>query len=259
MIGLAVLTEAMVTQLLKRGSNKIEIEKDTIITPSAQERLHQKGVEVIYLGENRTVKEVEKEKEETITSIPQLPLEYPYVCHMTEALFKEKPEYMTTIMKNRLVYKNHPRIIFRGQIDLFLAEMFKIMAKPNVINNSLVLNDLISIKDFLKKLQLSEVTEIYLEEDSLIGLTLKELREHSHNPKQYYKTEHLFNLDHTAPELVLDLNYLRAKARELEIKGFEAYFECGKVKREDILKGLNRLSSALYVMELKAVSSVYKL
>jgi len=254
----AVLTESMVMSKIKDGIKKIDVKKNTVITPSAMERIHQAKLEIVYLDEVNEKKEA-KHKEEPITlNIPDSLPEYPYVCHITEALFKEKPEHMTTIVKNRLVNKDHPRIIFRGAIDNFLAELYRVMAKSNVSANSLLFSDLISIKDFLKKVQMAEVTEGYLEEFPLLGLSAKELREHSHNPQKYYKVDHLFNLDYTAPEVVLDLNYLRTKARELEIKAFKAYYECSKLKREDIIKGLNRLSSAFYIMELKAVAKIYK-
>ena len=255
---MAVLTESMVMSKIKDGIKKIDIKKNTVITPSAMERIRQAKLEIVYLDEVSNKKVEEHKEKPVILNIPDSLPEYPYICHITEALFKEKPEYMTTIMKNRLVNKDHPRIIFRGAIDSFLAELYKVMAKPIVLGNNLLINDLISIKDFLKKIQMAEVSEGYLEEFTLLGLSAKELREHSHHPQKYYKVDHLFNLDHTAGEIALDLNYLRAKSRELEIKAFKAYYECSKLKREDIIKGLNRLSSALYIMELKAVAKVYK-
>ena len=256
---LAVLTESMVMSKIKGGIKKIDVKKNTVITPSAMERIRQAKVEIVYLDEVKSGKKEGEHVEKPMDlNIPDSLPEYPYVCHITEALFKEKPEHMTTIIKNRLVNKDHPRIIFRGAIDSFLAELYKVMVKPNVLDNSPLLSDLISIKDFLKKMQYAEVTESYLEDVNLLGLTAKELREHSHNPQKYYKVDHLFNLDYTAGELVLDLNYLRTKARELEIKAFNAYYECSKLKREDIIKGLNRLSSAFYIMELKAVAKAYK-
>lgn len=243
---------------IKDGMREISIKKNTVITPSALERIHQAKIEIIYLDEDKNQNQQPIEKPITLnTNVTEHPIEYPYVCHLTEALFKEKPEHMTTIVKNRLVNKDHPRIIFRGAIDSFLAELYRVMAKPNVLNNKMLLNDLISIKDFLKKLQMAEISECYLEESDLLGLTQKELREHSHNPQKYYKVDHLFNLDYTLGEVVVDLNYLRAKARELEIKAFQAFYESSKLKREDIIKGLNRLSSAFYIMELKKVSKVY--
>ena len=57
---------------------------------------------------------------------------------------------------------------------------------------------------------------------------------------------------------VIDINYLRALSRECELSAVDAFYKEGKVERLDMLKALNRLSSILYLMMLKANNGDYK-
>ena len=51
-------------------------------------------------------------------------------------------------------------------------------------------------------------------------------------------------------ESVLTLNLLRAQVREAEISAAKAFNE----ERTDIIEALNRLSSAVYILECKTIS-----
>jgi ethanolamine utilization cobalamin adenosyltransferase len=55
------------------------------------------------------------------------------------------------------------------------------------------------------------------------------------------------------------LNYLRTQVRELELAAMDAFAVTPEqVEREDILQGLNRLSSLIYIMMVQLISGHYR-
>ena len=118
--------------------------------------------------------------------------------------------------------------------------------------------DIASITIFLKELLKAEVLDTVLPNMQVLGETLEKIKEISHNPKKYFDSNHLFNIDVENSILVLKLNELRAKVRELEIYGIKAFIDDkGKVEHREIIQALNRLSSAIYVMMLKGEKEKY--
>ncbi len=71
----------------------------------------------------------------------------------------------------------------------------------------------------------------------------------SHNPKKYLGIGHLL-MNYQLSEWCIALNTLRTQARELELAAVNAFVSPdGTVaEREDLLLGLNRLSSVFYIM-----------
>jgi ethanolamine utilization cobalamin adenosyltransferase len=91
----------------------------------------------------------------------------------------------------------------------------------------------------------------------LFGMDEAELRSRSHTPKKYYGIQHFFASVEDGEAVVL-LNCLRAEAREVELVAYEAFkTEDGEPKRPDIIRALNRLSSAYYIMMFKAKTKEY--
>jgi ethanolamine utilization cobalamin adenosyltransferase len=81
----------------------------------------------------------------------------------------------------------------------------------------------------------------------------EEIHDSSHHPRKYFGLPHFMPVSVGDGEAVLTLNALRAMVREVEILAYEAFKnESGPPDREDILKAVNRLSSALYVLMFKA-------
>ena len=103
-----------------------------------------------------------------------------------------------------------------------------------------------------------EVLSEPLEDFSLQGMTEKDLREKSHNPKKY------FGIGHEMPtyemgEIVAALNILRTLTRETELSAYEAFKgEYGQVEREDLIRALNRLSSVFWIMIFKVRTGKYE-
>jgi propanediol utilization protein len=155
---------------------------------------------------------------------------------------------MTHLIGRQLVPKDHPRIILRGLIDNFQAEVLLLQQQVNG-TLSIQLNDLFMRAQAILK---AEVTGVELEPCDFLGLSETEIRERSHTPQKYFGIGHL-DLNAELSSEVLSLNRLRTLIRQVELAAVTAFTHDKTVERTDILRALNRLSSVIYVMMLLVV------
>ena len=166
---------------------------------------------------------------------------------LTGGFTEEKPEHMTHLNGDILVPKTHPRIAFRGAVDTLEAEILWCAFKLPSLRKAL--SELLSLA---RKLIRCDVLEEALPEAPLCGLTMEQLRSHSHRPQDFYGKPH-FMPEVSDGETVLRLNRLRSMVRSAELKAAAAFQdENGLPTRPDILKALNRMSSMLYILMIKA-------
>ncbi len=167
----------------------------------------------------------------------------------------QKPEHMTHLNGSKLVLKNHPRIVLRGKIDTFQAKTLEVQILAEELGHRNIVNMLGEVNDYARKILVSELMETELDDDiKLIGLNEKELRYVSQHPAQYFGVGHIAP-SYTMGKLAVELNLLRAMSREVELAAINAFAEgSAAVERKDILRALNRLSSALYIMYLEVLA-----
>lgn len=160
---------------------------------------------------------------------------------------EEKPEHMTHLCGDLLVPKTHRRIAFRGAMDTLEAAL--LLGALEMPDQQKELEQLLELA---RQIVRCDVLDEPLEEKSLCGLTMEELRSHSHRPQDYYGKPH-FMPRVSDGKKVLQLNRLRTQAREAERLAAAAFAtEAGDCSRTDLLRGLNRMSSMLYILMLRA-------
>ena len=99
-----------------------------------------------------------------------------------------------------------------------------------------------------------EVLNEPVQEEPLLGLTQQELRQRSHRPQDFYNQPHFMPQCTDGRQLLL-LNKARCAARAAELAAVEAFCDRdGCVTRVDLLKALNRMSSALYILMIQQKS-----
>lgn len=169
-----------------------------------------------------------------------------------------KPEHMTHLRGDILVYKDHPRIALRGSLDSLEAEIILVQTKISGMHLHQLYLDLEEIIKIIRLVIRCEVTGEPVGAFRLQGLTAEELREHSHHPGRYYGMKHFLpTAEHG--EIVGYLNRLRTLARETELVAYKAFKEENRdVSREDIQRVLNRLSSLFWIMMFKYLTGVYQ-
>ncbi len=249
---MSILTEGELKNKVKNKKLKpfdeFKIKKGVIITPLAISFLNDNKITLKYVDDekciDREMGDVEVNKYKYIT-------EY-------GGFLDEKPEYMTQLYKNKLVFKDNKVIKLRGKLDSLQSEILKSQIQLNKMKLDKLVNDLQEILDFVRNILKCEIIDEPLGEFSLLNMNEIELRDISHHPKKYFDIDHLFTIDYKLGEVVIVLNSLRSLVRETELVAYSAFKnDDGRVVREDIIKALNRLSSLMYVMIFKYLKGNY--
>ncbi len=207
------------------------------------------GSRVFYLGKNDQLTAsarayLESRDIPILSAEEAAPVRYRLLCG---GYMQEKPEHMTHLNGDVLVEKTHPRIAFRGEMDLLQAELLLCQQEAD----GQLKKDLGEILAFSRKLLSSEVMDEPVALAQLCGLTAQQLRQHSHRPQEYYGQPH-FMPEATDSRMILLLNRARCLARAAELKAVAAFVsENGTPVRRDLLESLNRLSSMLYILMIR--------
>ena len=240
---MALLTEERVRQMSDNGTRgPVVVTREDVLTPSARSWLREHRVEVVY-PQGRKTEEAQEGSGRYRT--------------LFGAVLQEKPEHMTHLKGNVLVFKDHPRIAFRGMIDLLEAEIAlcqQVCVREGVPTLAEELEEALG---FVRRFIRFDVLSEPVGEVKLCGMTSEELRERSHYPEKYYGQGH-FLLHYTDSPAILAVNKVRAVARQTELAAYRAFRdENGGVVREDMILGLNRLSSLLWIMMIKLKAGKY--
>ena len=171
--------------------------------------------------------------------------------------YPEKPEHMTALYGNVLAPKTHPRIRLRGALDSLLAGIAAAQVEFQKQGRKKLVEDLDEAYRWVGEILRCEVTGGPLAPRTLLGMDEETLREHSHHPERWYGFPH-FTPDRSQGEAAVRLNLLRVQARETELAACAAFCGGGAPEREDLIQGLNRLSSLFYVMMLRAKAKEYE-
>ena len=217
----------------------VVVNRTDVLTPSARSYLRGKRVEVVYpQGEGGKTSAGAK-----------------YRTLSGEAL-EEKPEHMTHLKGNILVFKDHPRIAFRGWVDLLEAEL--LLAQRTCQTCPKLVEELEEALAFVRNLIRCDVLGEPVGELKLCGYTAEELRTYSHYPEKHLGHPHFLPGWQDGAAL-LAVNKVRTVIRQTELAAYAAFRgPNGEVEREDIIRGLNRLSSLMWIMMIKLKAGSYE-
>lgn len=256
---MAVLTESLLrTKWKKEKFTVYNVGLDEVITPSAREFLKEKGVSLQKVEAPSDETEEKKHihrvphpvHEKEATSNPgQDPRRYKN--YYSEEYYSEKPESMTQLKADLLVYKDDPRIIFRGRIDSLEAEFLRGMLLMKHEKDNTLFKGLKDVYLHLRKIMRAEVLDEPIKGFTVLGKDYEEIRKITHRPNDFFSGGHLVLTGEEKPS-VIHLNVLRTSVREVEIVAVKTFKNGTEVERNDIVESLNRLSSAVYYLMLLA-------
>ena len=159
---------------------------------------------------------------------------------LSGGFIEEKPERLTHLFGDVLVEKTHPRIVLRGVLDILEAEILLCMLEVPKWERELG-----QILELAREIIRREVLGEPLPDGPLCGLSMEQLRSHSHRPQDFYGQPH-FMPAVTDGANVLKLNKVRTIARRAELAAVAAVPDS-----EDILRALNRMSSCIYILMIR--------
>ena len=221
----------------------VVVRRDEKLTPSARDWLREHKVEIVYpQGEGEDPCAPNAPKYRTLFG----------------ADLQEKPEHMTHLKGNILVFKDHPRIIFRGYIDLLEAEITLAQQAAAGEGYRLLAEELEEVLSFVRQMIRFDVLGESVGEVRLCGLGPDQLREYSHYPEKHFGQPH-FMVHYTDGPALLAVNKVRTVVRQTELAAYAAFRDAdGNVTRNDIILGLNRLSSLFWIFMIKLKAGKYE-
>ena len=154
---MGVLTESEVRKRIGKNKENISefyIEKGQIITPSAKSYLAERSIKLKYVDK---LSQINNETKEVIKEVVKEKI-YKYTT-VFGAKLDEKPEHMTQLNGNLLVFKDHKRIILRGKIDSLESEILKAQILCQKSDMPKLVKDLQETLDFVRNIMRCEVLD----------------------------------------------------------------------------------------------------
>ena len=158
-----------------------------------------------------------------------------------------KPEHMTHLNGREMVCKDHPRIMLRGKLDTLESEILVLLCSAGASWRAPLEDALMLVRRILA----ADVKDCPLQGWTLDGMSAEQVHECSHHPERFGFSGHLMP-DARYGLMYAQLNRLRALTREAELWAVRAYREADRIRHEDCILALNRLSSYFYVLQLRA-------
>ena len=202
------------------------------------------GKRVFFLGAGDNLTSAARDflKEQRIAILPAENAKITRFVTEDGSFFEEKPEHMTQLEGNVLVPKTHPRIRLRGKLDSLQAQVILLILEEPELQKPLE-----EILELLRRMLKNEVLGEPFVFGSLFGKSEQEIREISQLPQKHLGIPH-FMPGPKDGKTIARLNCLRTLVREVELLAVETH-------REDLIRGLNRLSSAVYILMLQRKGS----
>ncbi len=240
-----VVTESCLRKLFLQGvPETFCLEEGQLLTPAAAQFLSERKVRLTN-GSSAEVKPGGASLKVALGAAQG------YVAVADGKEYAVKPAHLTHLISNQLIPKNHPRIIFRGQLDRFQAEVLLFQGKVSNCGDRTLAAVLGGLLSRARAIMRADVLGETLISCVFFGLDEEEIWKRSHDPEQYYGLKHLVLSAEMDPD-ILALNRLRTMVREVEIAAITAFANAAGIERIDIVQALNRLSSVIYVMMLRA-------
>lgn len=251
------ITETWLRERFGLGhGTEIRLPAGSRLTPSAEGLLAERHITVKYTdAEGRVFVDQAPDREEPdlkrVNPLTGSSERHEAHCQMCRQPVDKKPDTMTHLDKDTLVAKNDPRLKLRGKLDsaIALAVLLQEEFDPEGRFGALA-QWLADIRSALGNALRAEATGDELIPVSIGAMDATAIHAVSHNPLKY------LGHDHMVPEFgygvrVARLNVLRAAIREAELCAADVYIARDyTVTRPDVMEGLNRLSSAVYVLML---------
>lgn len=163
---------------------------------------------------------------------------------------KSKPEHLTQLNADHFAPKNTPRIRLRGKLDTLHALVLLAGSQARAAQRPDLAAHLETLAAYCREIVSAEYNERAAAPLVLAGVDEETLHKATHHPDTAFGIAHILPDTQDAP-LLLWLNYLRCAAREAEIAALDAFTDAeNRVTQPSLVKAANRLSSAVYYLEL---------
>ena len=251
-MGLFVTEDWLRTNYSLSDGTEIHLPADCRLTPAARTLISDHHLVIKYLDDQGRLYVENDHKDVTqeepvlkhvhgLTSQDQRVMSSCQLCHQEVV---KKPDTMTHLNAYTLVSKSDPRLGFRAKLDSTIAVAVWLQGEVSDYAQSW----LTDIRSVLGNIMRADAVDEPLPHFMIGGMDEKSIHQLSHYPLKYLEHDHIVPAFEHGKNVRL-LNLLRTSIRETEIVAASIFIDRDLVvKRPDIMQGLNRLSSAVYVL-----------
>ena len=252
---MSIITESELRELWQNGRGQIPpFPVGTRFSASAQDFLRAHALEVRFDGEAWAASNgAEKPDWDRPGAFPVVLTGGVPVCsECGQPLLHLRPEHMTQIDTGHFATKTSPRLVLRGRLDSLHGQVMLTAAVARRFMLPELARQLDSLATYCREILSAEYNLRPAAPLTLLGKSEDELHELSNWPEKYLGIPHLMPgpTDH---EILHWLNVLRTQSREVEVVVLQAFPPDGLDHAGvgvSLGRALNRLSSAIYVLEL---------
>lgn len=257
---MAIMTEAELRELIRQPQPglTLTVPPGTRFSPAAQDFIKHWQLDVVFaegaqipLTGSAAAGNGNRPAWDRAAEFPVKVEGTPPICTTCGMSVTIKPEHLTQLDAEHFAPKNVPRIRFRGKVDTLHGLMLLVGAQARAANRLDLAGHLDSLAAYCREIMSAEYNERPAAPLTLAGLDEETLHKATHHPDETLGLPHI-TPGSGDPALLLWLNYLRCLARETELTALDA-FAAGpeyRMTNPSLVKAVNRLSSAIYYLEL---------
>jgi len=244
-----VITESELREMWRDGKNPLPaFPPGTRFSPAAQDFLKAHNLEIRF-GSSPTsdlppppshLSHPEWDKPGSFPVVLSGPVP---VCAVCGQPVTHKPGHLTQLDAGHFAPKTHPRIKLRGQLDSLHALVMLAAAEARRYQLRGLAEGLDTLAAYCREIQSAEYHVRPVQPIALLSKTEAEIHEISHWPDKHLGIAHIVPGAEDHPILHW-LNVVRTQARATEVFALEIS------AAPDLVHALNRLSSAVYYLEL---------
>ena len=236
-----VITEAELRELWRNGQGTLpSFPAGVRFSASAQDFLKSHGLTAVIADAPATDVRAEWDKPGTFPVV--LSGDLP-VCAECGQPVRAKPSHMTQLDATTFAPKTAPRLKLRGRVDSLHAFVMLTAAVARRERLVALAAHLDTLAAYCREIMSAEYNARPVAPLVMAGMDEAQLHAISHWPDRHLGIEHIVPGVADA-EILHWLNVVRTQAREVEVVALEAFVPA------DLAHALNRLSSAVYVLEL---------
>ncbi|MFU8839579.1 MAG: hypothetical protein ACNA8R_02525 [Nitriliruptoraceae bacterium] len=167
---------------------------------------------------------------------------------------RDKPSHLTQLDATTFAPKTDARIRLRGRLDSLQALTLVTAARARADGWEVLGGHLDTLAAYCRELLAAEYHGRAPGTVSVAGLDEATIHRASHHPEEAVGLPHLVP-DASHPEVLHWLNLLRCQVREAEVLVLDAYPPASSEVADVLARAVNRLSSAVYVLELHTAAA----
>jgi ethanolamine utilization cobalamin adenosyltransferase len=239
-----VITESELRELWQNGKSALpSFPPGTRFTPAAQDFLKDHQIEIPITNNQLPITNPLKPAWDNPGSFPVVLTGPLPVCEVCGQPVHHKPDHLTQLDAGHFAPKTHPRIKLRGRLDSLHALIMLVAAEARRYHLPRLAEGLDTLAAYCREIQSAEYHARAVQPLVMLGKSDEELHALSHWPDKHLGLAHLVpGADDHA--ILHWLNVTRTQTREVEVLALEMQ------AAPDLARALNRLSSAVYVLEL---------